>query len=197
GRPAGWLAYIATADLGAAVRRFAAAGGRCLSDAADGRGGRGAVVADPAGATLGLWQAGDFAGAQVAGEPGTMDWPELLTDDAGAAEAFYGAAFGWLMRDGIEWLTPGRDAIAGLVPGSRVARWRCGFQVADCTVSVATACDLGAEVVIHPTDMGLGLIAELRDPWGTPFAVTSPAARPVDLAMGFSTMAGMEMTFPG
>ena len=197
GRPAGWLTYLATDDLGGAVRRFAGAGGRCLSGPTPGRGGQGAVVADPSGSTLGLWQADDFAGAQIAGEPGTMDWPELLTGDADAAEDFYGRAFGWLLRDGVEWLTPGHDAVAGLAFGLRTARWRIGFQVADCVQAVSRACDLGAEVVIHPTDMGLGLIAELRDPWGASFAVTAPATRPVDLTLSFSAMTGMELTFPG
>jgi predicted enzyme related to lactoylglutathione lyase len=197
GRPAGWLTYLAASDLGSAVQRFAAAGGRCLSGPMDGRGGQGAVVADPSGALLGLWQAGDFAGAQTAGEPGAMAWPELLTGDAAAAERFYGDAFGWLLRDGIDWLTPARDAVAGLAPGGRVGRWRCAFEVSDCAATVGAACDLGAELVIAPTDMGIGMIAELRDPWGTPFAVTAPATRPVDLMLQFSALAGMEMTFPG
>lgn len=197
GRPAGWLTYLAVDDMGAAMHRFAAAGGRCLTGPTAGRGGCGAVVADPSGATLGLWQASDFAGAEMAGEAGTMAWPELLTGDPAAAERFYGEAFGWLLRDGIEWLTPAHDAMAGLAPGGRTGRWRAAFQVADCTATVAAAADLGAEVVIAPTDMGLGLIAELRDPWGTPFAVTAPAARPVDLMLTFSALAGMELTFPG
>lgn len=197
GRPAGWLTYLATDDMGTAMHRFAAAGGRCLTGPTPGRGGCGAVVTDPTGATLGLWQASDFAGAEMAGEAGAMAWPELLTNDPAAAERFYGEAFGWLLRDGIEWLTPAHDAMAGLAPGSRVGRWRAAFQVADCTATVAAACDLGAEVVIAPTDMGLGLIAELRDPWGTPFAVTAPAASPIDLMLTFSAMAGMELTFPG
>jgi hypothetical protein len=197
GRPAGWLTYLAAPDLGAAVQRFAAAGGRCLSGPMDGRGGQGAVLADPAGATLGLWQAAGFAGAQVAGEPATMAWPELLTADADAAAGFYGRAFGWLLRDRVEWLTEAHDAVAGLAPGARTARWRCSFQVADCAAAVATACDLGGEVVFGPTDMGLGDIAELRDPWGTPFAVTAPAVRRVDPTWSFGAMAGMEAVFPG
>jgi predicted enzyme related to lactoylglutathione lyase len=197
GRPAGWLTYLAAPDLGAAVQRFAAAGGRCLSGPMDGRGGQGAVLADPAGANLGLWQAADFAGAQMAGEPGTMAWPELLTGDAAAAAAFYGRAFGWLLRDDVEWLTEAHDAVAGLAPGARTARWRCAFQVADCTATVSAACDLGGEVVFAPTDMGVGEIAELRDPWGTPFAVTAPATRTVDLTSAFANLAGMELTFPG
>ena len=89
------------------------------------------------------------------------------------------------------------DAVAGLAPGARTARWRCAFQVTDCAATVAAACDLGGEVVFAPTDMGLGDIAELRDPWGTPFAVTAPATRPVDLGLSFGAMAGMELTFPG
>jgi hypothetical protein len=197
GRPGGWLTYLAAPDLGAAVQRFAAAGGRCLSGPADGRGGRGAVVADPAGAALGLWQAAEFAGAQMAGEANTMAWPELLTADAAAAAAFYGRAFGWLLRDDVEWLTEARDAVAGLAPGARTARWRCAFQVADCAATVAAACDSGGAVVFGPTDMGLGDIAELRDPWGTSFAVTSPAVCEVDPALSFAAMAGMEPAFRG
>lgn len=204
GRPAGWLNYVAADDLGAAVHRFAAAGGRCLSGPADGHGGQGAVVADPSGATLGLWQAADFAGAQVAGEPGTMSWPELLTDDAVAAADFYGRAFGWLLRDEAgshggrgEWLTTAHDAVAGLAPGGRTARWRCAFQVDDCAATIELAHRLGGEVVVEPTDMGLGSYAELRDPYGAAFAVAAPSMRPVDLKLAFSAMAGMELTFPG
>src|SRR3954452_10434678 len=66
GRSAGWLTYIAVDELGTAVDRFTTAGGRPLAAPADGRGGRGAVVADPSGAALGLWQAHEFPGAQVA-----------------------------------------------------------------------------------------------------------------------------------
>jgi predicted enzyme related to lactoylglutathione lyase len=197
GRPAGWLTYLAADDLGTAVQRFAGAGGRCLSGPVAGRGGHGAVVADPYGATLGLWQADGFAGAQMAGEPGTMAWPELLTDDAAGAEDFYGRSFGWLLRDGVEWLTPAHDAMAGLAPGSRTARWRCAFQVADCTAAVSAALDHGASLVISPTDMGVGTIAELRDPWGAPFAVTAPAQHTVELTLSFSALAGMELTFGG
>lgn len=197
GRPAGWLTYLAVEDLGAAVQRFAAAGGRCLSGPVDGRGGQGAVVADPSGATLGLWQGDDFAGAQVAGEAGTMAWPDLLTADAAAAADFYGRAFGWLLRDEVEWLTPAHDAVAGLAPGARTARWRCAFQVADCTTAVAAALDHGASLVAGPADIGVGSIAELRDPWGTPFAVTAPAGHPVELNLSFTALAGMELTFGG
>src|SRR4051794_29516826 len=81
GQPAGWLTYLAAPDLDEAVRRVVAAGGYCLREPGDGHGGRAAVVADPAGAALGLWQAGGFSGVQTGGEPNAMTWPELLAAD--------------------------------------------------------------------------------------------------------------------
>ena len=53
------------------------------------------VVADPAGAVLCLWQAGKSIGAEVVNEPGALAWADIATTDAEAAQAFYGALFGW------------------------------------------------------------------------------------------------------
>lgn len=202
-RPAGWLTYVAAPDLDSALERVASAGGRCVSWPADGHGGRAAIVADRGGAAIGLWQAADFAGAQSASEPSTMAWPELITDDPQAAADFYARAFGWLLRaepgDGTrgEWLTPAHDAMAGLVPGSRPARWRAAFQVTDCAEAADTALRLGGRVVIAPTPMSLGSYAELADPYGATFAVAAPAVAPVTPGISFDALVGMELTFPG
>ena len=221
-RPAGWLSYLAEDDLEAAIARVAAAGGRCLRAPAEGHGGRSAIIADPAGATLGLWQRAGFSGAQVAGEPGTMTWPELLTDDPGAAIDFYGRAFGWLLRDEAgsggtrgEWLTSAHDAMAGLAPGDAMAglapggdvaglapggdaaRWRSAFQVANCAQAAGRCLRLGGELVVGPIAMGFGSYAELVDPWGLRFAVAAPATMPAELSLSFSPGTGMELTFPG
>jgi uncharacterized protein len=203
-RSAGWLCYLAAPDLDAALEQVAAAGGRCLSWPADGHGGRAALVADRGGAALGLWQGRDFAGAQCAGEANTMAWPELITDDAGTAVDFYGRAFGWLLREEQgsggtrgDWLTSGHDAIAGLLPGGRPARWRAAFQVADCGQAADACTDLGGRVVHGPAPMSLGTYAELADPYGATFAVAAPAQQAVELALSFDTLVGMELTFPG
>ena len=202
-RPAGWLTYLAVDDLGAAIARVEGAGGRCVSAPAEGHGGRSAVIADTTGAILGLWQHADFTGAEVAGEPGTMTWPELLTDDPARAMDFYSRAFGWLLRDEYgsdgsrgEWLTPAHDAVAGLAPGGDVARWRSAFQVADCHEAIARCRRLGGELVVGPLEMGFGSYADLVDPWGLRFAVAAPASMPAELSLAFSEM-GMELTFPG
>jgi predicted enzyme related to lactoylglutathione lyase len=61
--------------------------------------GRMAVFADPLGAVIGLWQPNQHTGAQVANEPGTYCWSELITTDLDASKAFYGAVFGWDAED--------------------------------------------------------------------------------------------------
>lgn len=203
GRPGGWLSYLATPDLDAAVRRVTSAGGWCLSRPADGHGGRAAIVADPGGAAFGLWQAGDFAGAQSAGEPNTMAWPELITGDARTAAGFYGSVFGWLLRGERgaddsrgDWLTSAHDAIAGLVPGAGPARWRVAIQVADCDRAADACLDLGGQVISGPAPMSLGSYAELADPYGAVFAVAAPT-RVIDApTLSLDTLVGMEMIFP-
>src|SRR3954454_9539176 len=40
-----------------------------------------AVLVDPTGAVIGIWQPKDFGGFQVRGEPGSVGWFELLTRD--------------------------------------------------------------------------------------------------------------------
>jgi uncharacterized protein len=208
-RAAGWLTYLAETDLESALDRVTAAGGRCVRRPAPGHGGRSAVVADRSGAELGLWAAEGFAGAQAAGEPNTMAWPELLTDDATTAAVFYGQAFGWLLRDEFDgtgqrgdWLNRAHDAMAGLAPipageRGRPARWRAGFQVADCDAAAEHCRRLGGRVRSEPERLGLGTYAELADPYGAVFAVCAPAERPVELTLSFDALVGMSMTLPG
>jgi predicted enzyme related to lactoylglutathione lyase len=170
-RPAGWLTYLTEHNLEASITRVREAGGRLVSEPIEARGGRSALIADPAGALLGLWESAGFTGAQVGGEPGTMTFPELLTDDAEAAARFYGQAFGWLLRDEYgsdgtrgEWITTAHDAMAGLAPSRGGSWWRAAFQVADCSATMRACRDLGGDVISGPTDMGFGSYAELLDP---------------------------------
>ena len=43
--------------------------------------GRMTIAQDPTGATFGVWQAGKHIGAELANEPGTMNWNECQTRD--------------------------------------------------------------------------------------------------------------------
>lgn len=55
--------------------------------------GRCATVADPTGATIAMWQAGDTEGYSFTGRPGTPIWFELVTTDMAAASSFYTEVF--------------------------------------------------------------------------------------------------------
>src|SRR3954470_3888698 len=90
-----WATYIATDDLGATLQKVRAAGGSVTCEPMDVfESGRLAYAVDPTGAVFGLWQAKDFAGAQLVNEPSTWAWAELRTRDVPAAMAFYQALFG-------------------------------------------------------------------------------------------------------
>ena len=91
-----WYTSIRVDTLEAAVAAVRAAGGRVLHAAIEAEpAGRLAVVADPQGAVLCLWEADCREGAQVINEPGAWAMSALQTPDLDAAIAFYGAVFGW------------------------------------------------------------------------------------------------------
>ena len=57
--------------------------------------GRMTIAQDPTGAVFGIWQAREHIGAQVANEPGTLNWNECQTNDPEKAAAFYQEVFGY------------------------------------------------------------------------------------------------------
>lgn len=94
--PATWNTYVAVDDADAAVRRLVSLGAAVQSEPADGgAGGVRAVLTDPEGAGLRLWQAGARPGAQAVNVPGGWNFSDLHTADITAATGFYAAAFGW------------------------------------------------------------------------------------------------------
>ncbi len=199
-RPEGWLTYLAAPELEATAERVTRAHGRALTWPEERPGARTAIVTDSSGAVFGLWQAAGFAGAQVRGEPGTMEWSDLLTGDASEATAFYGSVFGWKLTHEFgsgEWLTEAHDSVAGLITGRYGTRWQPSFQVADATEAIDRCAGLGGRVVAGPVEMGLGCYVEMADPLGAPFAVTAPVHRPVELSVAYNDIIGMELTYGG
>ncbi len=67
-----------------------AAGGQVIAPAMDIMSqGRMAMIADPSGAVVGLWQPMDHQGAELFNAPGSLTWNELQTRDLESAMAFY------------------------------------------------------------------------------------------------------------
>jgi predicted enzyme related to lactoylglutathione lyase len=82
-----------------------------------------AVLADPEGAVLCVWQAREHRGARIVNEPGSLNFNVLNTRDPAVAKRFYGAVFGWTTLDlgsGEFWtLRAYGDYLEQLTPGTR------------------------------------------------------------------------------
>ena len=189
-RPSAWMTYVQVESADATAERVRAAGGSVPVgpfDALDG--GRIAIVADPAGAHLGVWQLGEHSGAEVVNEPAAWSWSQLLTTDPDAAKPFYAAVFGW-ETDSFGEMTmfrvPGfvggepsqpvsRDVVAGMAPlpnGDGFPHWRIDFWVDDVDATVAKAVELGGRAVVPPYDAGIADQAVIADPAGAVFSVS-------------------------
>jgi predicted enzyme related to lactoylglutathione lyase len=184
---AAWRTYVWVDDAEAAARDATAAGGSVLEAPADLRNaGRAAVLADPAGAPIGVFQPGAHRGAGRVNEPGAWAMSALATADADAAIPFYGTLFGWDMLaqefDGMTFTMftrPGyvggepsqpvpRDVIAVLAPPVPDAppQWSAGFWVDDADAAARRAERLGGTVLMPPTDSPVGRTTAIADPQG-------------------------------
>jgi predicted enzyme related to lactoylglutathione lyase len=191
--PTAWDTYVEVADADAAVAAATAAGGSLLMGPSDSlEGGRIALIRDPVGAVLGVWQHGVHRGARVVNEPGAWAISVLLTDDPDPAKAFYGAVFGWdaepfAMGDseGTLWRLPGyvggeptqpvpRDVVGAMAPASgRPSGWVVNFWVDDVDATAAAAPGLGGTVVAGPFDTAISRDAVIADPAGAVFSVST------------------------
>ncbi|MGH8977730.1 MAG: VOC family protein [Acidimicrobiia bacterium] len=184
GSPPHWNSYVATPDIDAVVGRVDGAGGSVLMPPMDVMdAGRMAVVQDPTGATIALWQAKNHIGAQTVNEPGSFTWNELQTPDVDKAAAFYARVIGWDSQpfEGSDYTVFNNEGngIGGAMkpPMEGIpANWVVYFAVDDTDATVAKAKQQGGSVLAEPMDMeGVGRIAVLADPQGAVFAVIKNA----------------------
>jgi predicted enzyme related to lactoylglutathione lyase len=150
--------------------------------------GRMAMVQDPTGAVVALWEPRRHAGAGLTGEPNAICWNELATTDTGRAGAFYTSLFGWSTETqpiGSGTYTMFTDAgvpRAGMMAiptelGPVSPHWKIYFAVSDCEGQTTLAQSLGGTVRFPPTDAaGVGRYSVLADPQGAVFAVIQPTA---------------------
>lgn len=201
-----WTTYIGVDDVEAAVANVEAAGGTVVAPPLRaGSAGRLALVTDPTGANLALWEPGRRKGVERVNEPGSWNWSLLSTPDPAGAAAFYAEVFGWetdldapgpkLVRlpgyaDFLEQFDPElrarhaaggvpegfSDAVAWILPSRGAAFWAVTFSVADADAAAAAAEQEGGRVVSGPTDTEWTREVVLADPAGATF--TASAFRP-------------------
>jgi predicted enzyme related to lactoylglutathione lyase len=179
--------YLGTDDARKAVEAASGRGGQVLVAAMDvGDLGTMAVVSDPGGAAIGVWQAGLHQGFGVLGEPGTPSWFELHTRDYQAAVTFYREVFGWdthvvsdtpefryttvRQRDG--WVAGVMDA-SGFLPVGVPAHWSVYFGVEDTDAALAKVVDLGGSILMAAEDTPYGRLAAAADPTGARFKLVA------------------------
>jgi len=175
--PAFWATYVSVDDADATVERAVAAGGKVVSyPQGGGDGGRSAVLSDPAGAEIRLWEPKRRLGAQKVNEPGSWVFNHLRSPGPDALD-FYRAVWGWEDIDMsgttmIRRLGYGAHLAATVSPqimemiasvgapaefadvvaawSPEVAAgdpyWHVSFSVADRDVAAARAVELGASV---------------------------------------------------
>jgi predicted enzyme related to lactoylglutathione lyase len=180
--PPHWLSYVSVASADDAVKRVRALGGTAIDEPFDVLDvGRMAVVQDPGGAVLALWEPRRHVGAAVVGEPDTMCWNELVTPRPELARAFYSGLFGWTPAEGrtsahTTFFGDGRPR-AGMLAmepsqGRGPSHWLVYFGVHDCEGQTALAQSLGGRVRARPAECpGADRYTVLDDPQGATFAV--------------------------
>ena len=184
GQPTAWTSYVSVADADATVAAARAAGGMVLLEPMDVmEAGRMAVVADPVGAALGLWQPGRHGGAELFNEPVSLAWNELNTRDVEAPKPFYRAVFGWEAEtvpqgDHVytSWQLDGRP-VGGMVelpsqaPAEVPSHWLAYFAVNDPDATAERATAAGGRLVFGPMEIPAGRFAVLADPQGATFGI--------------------------
>ncbi|MFJ4027181.1 VOC family protein [Paenarthrobacter sp. NPDC089989] len=180
-----WSTYLRTDDIKATTEAAAANGGHVFMEPMDvPEQGSMAMYGDSSGASIGAWQFGEMKGYELAAEPGTPAWHELLSKDYESAVSFYQNVFGWeteVMSDTPEFryttLGAGDNAKAGIMdaagflPEQVPSMWSVYFAVEDTDATVEQALGLGATVVQAAEDTPFGRLATLSDPTGATFKV--------------------------
>jgi uncharacterized protein len=179
-----WNCYVSVDDAEQYAKRAEAAGGTIVMNGLDiDDDGRMAVIADPAGGVLRLWEPKAIFGAEIAFEPNSFTWFELMSADPGAAAPFYSDLFGWRadvqpMPEGdyTVFYKDGKQACGLLqAPPGTPKTWMPYFHITDTDGFVDRAEDLGARVSVDPENVpDIGRFAVMTDPLGAMFAVITP-----------------------
>jgi uncharacterized protein len=183
-----WSVYLTSDDARKTVEAAASSGGHVVVPAMDvGELGTMAVVVDPGGATIGLWQPGLHQGFGVHGEAGTPSWFELHTRDYEASIAFYRDVFHWdtsVVGDTADFryttLVHGDQQLAGVMdataflPSDVPSHWSVYFGVDDADAALSTIVGLGGSIVQPAEDTPYGRLATAADPAGARFKLVAP-----------------------
>jgi uncharacterized protein len=181
GVPPLWNSYVTVESADAAADRAQKLGATVHAPAFDVMDvGRMAVIQDPQGAFLMVWEPKQHIGASLVNTPGALSWNELATPDIDASAEFYRELFGWKYEtyEGMEMpymviQTADGNSNGGLrgAMENEPTYWLVYFGTANIEDGMASATELGASALAGPMDIGAGQIGVLQDPQGAVFAL--------------------------
>ena len=185
-----WLHYVGTSDIDATIATAKSRGGSVTKEiTAIPNGGKYAVLADPQGAAIAVYQSATDAGKESPPKRGEFSWHELATTDWKAAVDFYSAVFGWEKMAEHDMGAMGKYVLFGSngvqrggvfnkppeYPGG--PSWLGYIRVKDVNDTVKKAKGARATLVNGPMEVpGGDWIAQFVDPYGAMFAVHTLAA---------------------
>jgi predicted enzyme related to lactoylglutathione lyase len=186
-----WNTYISVTDVEATTKKVAPAGGKVLEAPFDAMGeGRMAIVQDPTGAILYLWQPLKHQGATLMNETGALCWAELMTHDTKAAGDFYAKVLGW-KPETMDMGPMGQYTVFGVGKAQATgmmelpkeasmapSAWSIYVAVENCDATVTKATKMRGKVLVPARDAkDVGRFAVLQDPQGAVICVLQPSPR--------------------
>ncbi len=181
-----WLTHLRVDDAKAAAQKAKSLGGKILMDAEKiGTVGTKAVVADPHGGVLALWQPTDANEKSSPVADHRFCWNELTSKDPAASVAFY-QSLGGFGTEGMDMGPMGTYHLLkqGDVPTAGIMKppmpeaphaWTPYVQVPNADASIEKAKRLGATILVPPMDIpNVGRFAIFADPQGAVLGILQP-----------------------
>jgi len=182
--PPVWSTYVNVEDADATIAAVTAAGGSVLQPPFEIPGdGRIAVIGDPAGAAICLFEGNADNGMKVMDENGSPCWFDCMSRDAAASEAFYKQVFGWtseamdmgdmtytVFSNHGEWMC-GLMAMPDEMPPMVPSFWQVNMVVPDADAAAEYVTANGGTITMPPDDTPFGRALAFTDPWGAPLSL--------------------------
>src|SRR5262249_20230470 len=157
--PPHWLSHVGVANVDETLLKVESAGGKLAAGPFEmGEVGRMAIVTDPQGAFVSLYQ----PETDSAAPEGVFGWDEVVTTDADGTQRFYDEVVGWTTRDtgpdlgGYRIFEVGGTGIAGVMtlPDTSIPpHWQPYVAVGDPDATTAKAKELGGSALMEPMDV--------------------------------------------